>query len=108
MSKDGMHENSVQLSGTLDLGEVLVISDALEWYQKIIAVFDNATEITLDGGKIEQIDGIGLQLLVVIFKQASNQGIRVVWKGVSDTLLVSADQLGLVGILRLDLLDDEE
>ncbi len=102
-----MQEDSLQTSGTLDLGKELVISDALEWHQKILAAFDHAAEIILDGGKIEQIDGIGLQLLVAIFKQAANTGVRVVWSGVSDTLLVSAAQLGLVDILCLDLLDDD-
>jgi anti-anti-sigma regulatory factor len=108
MDEDGMQMSSEHSSGYLDLGEILVISDAMEWYQKIIAVFEGATEIQLDGGRIEQIDGIGLQLLVAIFKQAAVKGVRVVWKGVSDTLLISAGQLGLIEILRLDLLVDEE
>ncbi len=86
----------------------MVISDALEWHNKISAAFDTAAEIVLDGSKIEQIDSIGLQLLVAIFKQASNSGVRVTWRGVSDALLVSADQLGLVEILHLDILTEEE
>ncbi len=86
----------------------MVISDALEWHNKINAAFVTASEIVLDGSKIEQIDGIGLQLLAAIFKQASNSGVRVSWRGVSDALLVSADQLGLVEILHLDILTEEE
>jgi len=99
-----MQENSVQLSGDLDLGEILVISDVLEWHEKIVALFGNAAEITLDGSRIEQIDGIGLQLLVVAVKQASDHGVQVTWKGASDILLDNAAQLGLIQMLRLDML----
>ncbi len=92
----------VVANSVLDLGDVLVIADVLEWHQKIIAVFESGGEISIDGGRIEQIDGAGLQLLVAVIKEAVAKKVKVVWKDVSDTLYNAAAQLGLSGILLLD------
>ncbi len=88
--------------GVLDLGDSLVISNVLEWHQKIVPIFDGAEKIILDGSKIDQIDGTGLQLLAALIKEAGTKGIDVAWKGNSETLRDAAAQLGLSGVLCLD------
>lgn len=85
--------------GVIDLGAVLVVSNVLEWQQKISPTFDAADTLTLDGAKIEQIDGAGLQLLVAMIKEAGRRGMSVVWTGASPTLRAGAAQLGLADTL---------
>ncbi len=99
-----MQENSAPSSGELDLGEVLVISDLMELHAKAVATIGNAGEIILDGSRIEQIDGVGLQLLVAVVTAASDKGLQLTWVGASDTLRNGAAQLGLVQALGLDML----
>ncbi len=99
-----MQENSAQSSGELDLGKALVISDLLEWHDHAIAVIDSAAEITLDGSRLEQIDGVGLQLIVAVVKEVSSRELQLTWKGASETLLNGAAELGLTQVLGLDVL----
>ncbi|MCP3671402.1 MAG: STAS domain-containing protein [Gammaproteobacteria bacterium] len=103
MSEDDMQEGFTPSSVELDLGEVLVISGLLELHEKAVAAIGSMAEITLDGSGIEQVDGVGLQLLVAVVKAASDKGLHVTWKGVSDTLRDSAAQLGLLQVLGLDI-----
>ncbi len=99
-----MQENSAPSSVELDLGEVMVISGLSELHGKAVSAIGSAADITLDGSGIEQIDGVGLQLLVAVVKAASDKELQLTWKGASDTLCNSAAQLGLVQVLGLDTL----
>lgn len=95
-------ESVMTPAGVIDLGDVLVVSNVLEWQQKNPCIFDGTDTLTLDGGKIEQIDGTGLQLIAAIVKEAGRRGMRVAWTGASQTLCAGAAQLGLAGMLCLD------
>ncbi len=99
-----MQENSTPSSGELDLGEILVISDLMGLHGKAVAAIGSAREITIDGSRIEQIDGVGLQLLVAVVTAASDKGLQLTWKGASDNLCNGAAQLDLVHVLGLDKL----
>jgi anti-anti-sigma regulatory factor len=96
------------VSNVLALGEALVISGADEWKQKIADTASGHDEIILDGGEIEQIDAVGLQLLVSLMKTAVNRKATVTWRSASDALIDSAAKLGLSEILALDKLPKAE
>jgi anti-anti-sigma regulatory factor len=89
-------------SGAIALGESLVISNVLEWKEKMIAAISNQDEIVLDGGEIEQIDGTGLQLMVGLMKEAASGESTITWKSASEVLCKNAAQLGLSEILSLE------
>ena len=105
-SVEAKPESASTPSGDLDLGDILVISNVLEWHEKVAAIFEGEEMITLEGGKIEQIDGTGLQFLVAIVKEATARGLGVTWKDASEILHDSAARLGLSRILRLDRTTD--
>jgi len=84
------------------LGESIVISNVQEWHEKMLAAISSKDELVLDGSKIEQIDGTGLQLLVAFMKEGATNKTNITWKGASDTLHQNAAQLGVVEALGLD------
>ncbi len=88
----------------LPLGEAIVISNVLEWHEKMLSAISSQDEIVLDGGEIEHIDGTGLQLLVALMKEAAKSKTNITWKSASDVLHLNAAQLGLTEILGLDKL----
>lgn len=91
-------------SNIFSLGESVVISEAMEWREKMSAAISAQDEVVLDGSEIERIDGTGLQLLVSVMKEAVSTNTAITWKSASDVLLESAAQLGLTEILGLDKL----
>lgn len=91
-------------SNIFPLGESVVISEAMEWREKMAAAVFGQDEILLDGSEIERIDGTGLQLLVALMKEAVSSNTTVTWMSTSDVLLEGAAQLGLIEILGLDKL----
>ena len=91
-------------SNVIALGESVLISEAAEWREKMMAAVSDNDEVVLDGGEVERIDGVGLQLLVALMKEAGSSNTAVGWKSASDALLESAAQLGLIEILSLDKL----
>jgi len=84
------------------LGESIVISNVQEWHEKMLAAISGQDDLVLDGSKIEQIDGTGLQLLVALMKEGAANKTNITWKAASDTLHQNAAQLGVVEALGLD------
>jgi anti-anti-sigma regulatory factor len=89
-------------SKVIALGESLVISGAVDWREKMAAAISGNDKVTLNGGEVERIDGVGLQLLVALMKEAVNSNTTVSWDSASDVLIDGAAQLGLIEILGLD------
>jgi anti-anti-sigma regulatory factor len=91
-------------SNIFSLGESVVISEVMEWREKMAAAISAQDEVVLDGSEIERIDGTGLQLLVALMKEAVSTSTAITWNSASDVLLESAAQLGLTEILGLEKL----
>jgi anti-anti-sigma regulatory factor len=89
-------------SNVIALGESLVISSAIDWREKMAAAISGNDKVKLNGGEVERIDGVGLQLLVALMKEAVNSNATVSWDSASDVLIDGAAQLGLIEILGLD------
>ncbi len=90
-------------SGHLELGEQLVISTVREfragWMEQIE---EGATSpVTLEGGAIKTIDTAGLQLVIALTRELSDNGVSWQWGEASESLKSSAEQLGLTAALSL-------
>lgn len=87
---------------TFDLGSSLTIADVSEMHEKFRGLLDAGGDICLSIANLEQIDGAGLQLLVLMIKESTERQNDFTWSGESTVLKQMAEYGGLSGILKLD------
>lgn len=91
------------MSSTITLNDSLIINQIEQQFAQLSAQFNEAeNEILLDGEAVDTVDTSGLQCLLMLIKNASEQGKNVSWLSPSETLKVSAEKLGLVESLKLN------
>ncbi len=79
----------------------LGIQDVGELHGLLRDMLDAGGEIRFDASAVDNVDGAGMQLLAVFFKEAVTHGIQVEWRGVSNTLAEAAGVLGLRELLNI-------
>ena len=90
------------MSNEIKLPENLTIHHIDAHFNELNTLFNDASdEITLEASSIETIDTAGLQTLLVLVKNASENGKNVVWLNSPDVLKDSAEKLGLTQELLL-------
>ena len=77
------------------------ISDAEKLLEDLRATISAASEIEIDGSKVERIDTAALQLFVSFYLGCQQQGLNVTWVGVSAPMHKAAENLGLEQVLGL-------
>lgn len=86
-------------AGAFELPDSLTIADVGDVYADLKGRLAGNVSLTLDGSRVESIDGAGAQLLAVFMKEAAERQIGVQWIQVSDRLQQAVDQLGLSSVL---------
>ena len=77
------------------LGTSLTIADVGELSERLRAGLDLGYNLKIHAADVEQMDAAGIQLLCAVARDARNQGLEVVWNGVSERLNAAVRQLGL-------------
>ena len=91
------------MSETIELPESLTIHHIEALYNELNEKFNNSEEqITLQGAGIESIDTSGLQALLILISSARDNGKTVQWESSSETLITSAQNIGLAEPLALN------
>ena len=73
----------------------LVISDIDEIKQSVTDNFLESPELTIDCSELERIDTIGVQFLLAFVLKRTKNNYRTLWQNLSETLLLSLEQLGI-------------
>ncbi len=90
------------MSNEIKLPENLTIHHIDAHFNELNTLFnDTGDEIILEASGIETIDTAGLQTLLVLVKNASENGKNVAWLNSPDILKDSAEKLGLTQELLL-------
>lgn len=89
-------------SNTLILENVQDISKSNDLKEKMMALVKENKSISIDAVELTRIDGSALQLLAAFFQYADTHDIQLSWVEPSDSLMESAEYLGLKKILDLD------
>jgi len=79
----------------------LTIGDLEPLRQQLLVLLGSHRGLRLDGRAVEAIDTAGLQLLVVLCRDAAARGMTVQWTGAGPALLSGAALLGLTAALGL-------
>jgi len=85
----------------IELGSSLVISDVEAYHATLLAALQKGSDLVVDGGDIQQIDGAGLQLLAAFALEAKRMCIVFKWQAASPVLCEGSEQLGLSDALQL-------
>jgi ABC-type transporter Mla MlaB component len=97
----GNNESDKTLINEMVFGDVLDITMALEYYGQLKQYLNDNKKIVLNAGKIERIDGAGLQLIVAFIMEAKKLNLQVSWSGKSENFKKNADILGVSEKLAL-------
>ena len=94
--------DEVIMSNEIKLPENLTIHHIETHFNELNRLFNDAgDEIIMEASDIETIDTAGLQTLLILIKNASEDGKKIAWLNPSDILKHSADKLGLTQDLLL-------
>ncbi|ARN74983.1 STAS domain-containing protein [Oceanicoccus sagamiensis] len=83
-------------------GENLDIAHANSMHQRLQKSLQKSAVIELKADKVSKADTAGLQLLAALAIEVTRRGGHLIWKKPSDTLLTTAQQLGLSQALMLE------
>ncbi len=83
-------------------GESLDIAHANSMHQRLQKSLQKSVVIELKADKVSKADTAGLQLMAALASEVTNRGGQLIWKKPSDTLLATAQQLGLYQALMLE------
>jgi len=83
-------------------GENLDISHATSMHQRLKKSLQKSIVIEIKADKVSKADTAGLQLLATLAIEVTNRGGSLIWKNPSETLLTTAQQLGLSQVLMLE------
>ncbi|WP_040725631.1 STAS domain-containing protein [Thiomicrorhabdus sp. Kp2] len=90
------------MSNIIQLPENLTIHHIEGHFNELNKKFnDMGDEITFQASAVETIDTSGLQTLLVLVKAAVENGKKVVWQDVPETLKLNAEKLGIASELSL-------
>lgn len=97
---------SIEATNTMDemqisLGWNLTIQNASELKEVLTGALE-ANKVSIDGGKISQIDTASLQVLLAFAQDARARSIKWTWNDSSDPLKAAASTLDLVDELSLN------
>ncbi len=92
----------------IDLGSDLTIADVESKKIELTHVLADGLAVKLNAQDLEQIDGAGLQLLAVLFKEAAKNNLELAWDNVSSTLLDAVKLVGLVEVLKMQDVEVED
>ncbi len=91
----------MESSSVLTLPEEISIANVSEWKTKLGDFLDEASPQALDAEELARVDTAALQLFVAFMRSAKNKEKSCNWKNPSNSLLNTADQLGLKEVLAL-------
>ena len=83
-------------------GENLDIAHATSMHQRLQKSLQKSVIIEIKADKVNKADTAGLQLLAALAKEVANRDGSLIWKKPSETLLMTAQQLGLSQALMLE------
>ncbi len=90
------------MSNEIKLPENLTIHHIEAHFNELNKLFNDASdEISMDASSVESIDTAGLQTLLVLVNNATENGKSITWENASETLKSSAEKLGLTQDLQL-------
>ena len=92
----------------IDLGSDLTIADVESKKIELSHIVSDALPVKLNAEELEQIDGAGLQLLAVLFKDAAKNNLEISWENVSSTLRDAVKLIGLVEVLNIQDVEVED
>lgn len=92
--------------GRLVLESSLTIADVGEYHGVMSSYLEGGEPLTIDGSRVDAVDGAGLQLLSAFVKELIQKGTGVTWDGASETLLRAAQHMGVSSTLQLDQMDE--
>ena len=92
----------------VELGHNLTIADAEAKKIDFMNIIADGVPVKLNAADIDQVDGAGLQLLAVLFKDAARKDISIGWDEVSPTLQEATKTLGLTEALKMQDVAQED
>ena len=92
----------------VDLGSDLTISEAESKKIEFDHIIDDGFAVKLNGSDIDQVDGAGIQLLAVLFKQAKKNDLELTWGPVSKELVNTVELMGLKEHLNMQDVEVED
>lgn len=88
-------------AAVIDLGNELTITDVESRKIEFSNIISDGLPVTFDAEGLDQVDGAGMQLLAVFFKEAASKKLNVSWKEVSTTFYDAAKMMGLIDALMM-------
>ncbi|GKT11161.1 MAG: hypothetical protein ISEC1_P0124 [Thiomicrorhabdus sp.] len=90
------------MSSEIKLPENLTIHHIEDHFNSLNNQFNDASgEITIEASAVETIDTAGLQSLLILIKNVTENSNTVIWQNTPDTIKTSADKIGLTQALNL-------
>lgn len=86
----------------VDLPVRVSIAQSIELHRTLAACLASGAPVSIDGGRVEQIDTAILQLLVSTWLGARKRGTECRWQGASQALRRAAALIGVADVLQLD------
>ena len=86
---------------SLELASVCTLREAAELKSQLMAQVGQPGDVEIDATHVGKIDTAGLQLLLGFVRQLDADGRGLAWKQPNPELYRAAEQLGLVGALKL-------
>jgi ABC-type transporter Mla MlaB component len=80
---------------------VLDAAHVREAYQTLDQCLQRGLALELHAAKLERVDTAGLQLLLAFCRAASEHGLKLEWRSVSDVLRANGTMVGVVDLLEL-------
>ncbi len=87
---------------TFSCGENLDIAHATSMHQRLQKSLQKSLVIEIKADKVSKADTAGLQLLAALAREVTGRDGTLIWKKPSETLLATAQQLGLTQALMLE------
>ena len=100
---DGLAAAPASAADVVDLGATLTIGNIEQWHSQLDKTLGGSSNVRLEAGALEQIDGTGLQLLCSFVKSARVLDVSVGWGGTSTWFLQSASYFGANEVLGIDV-----
>ena len=92
----------------INLGSDLTIADVESKKIELANILADALPVVLSADELEQVDGAGLQLLAVLFKNAAKNKLEISWQKVSSALMDAVKLVGLVEQLNMQDVEVED
>lgn len=90
------------MADIINLPETMTIHTIEQIYSELSESFKSAgDDILINGEKLESLDTSGLQALIVLINDATENEKQVEWQQTNEVLTTSAQKLGLSEALRL-------